>query len=371
MFLLTVVAEGRLPAQSVQTICSFNFTNGAFPQAALTLGTDGNFYGTTSQGGSNKQYDYGTVFKVTTNGTLTSLVSFNSTNGVLPSALTLGTDGNFYGITSEGGSSNCGTVFKVTTNGTLTTLASFSGTNGAFPQAALTLGTDGNFYGTTEIGGNSGYGTAFKVTTNGTLTSLVSFNFTNEALPSALTLGTDGNFYGTTEIGGITNSGCPTIYWVFAGGTTGVTVITNFNSMGTVFKVTTNGTLTTLVSFNLTNGAWPTTLTLGTDGNFYGTTETGGITNSTYSSGMGTVFKVTTNGTLTSLVSFNFTNGILPQAALTLGAGGNFYGTTARGGITNSSNSFGMGTLFKVAANGALTSLFFSTPLTEPFRRPR
>ena len=70
-----------------------------------------------------------------------------------------------------------GTVFKVTTNGTLTTLVSFNGTNGANPYAALTLGNDGNFYGTTSEGGSSGYGTVFKVTTNGTLTTLVSFNW--------------------------------------------------------------------------------------------------------------------------------------------------------------------------------------------------
>jgi uncharacterized repeat protein (TIGR03803 family) len=92
---------------------------------------------------------------------------------------------------------------------------------------------------------------------------------------------------------------------------------------GTVFKVTTNGTLTTLAAFNSNNGASPyAALALGNDGNFYGTTFYGG------SSGDGTVFKVTTNGTLTTLVSFNGTNGASPYAALTLGNDGNFYGTT-------------------------------------------
>ena len=323
------MAAVKLPAQTLQTLCLFNGTNGAYPNA-LTLGTDGNFYGTASEGGitNSQPYGLGTVFKVTTNGTLTTLVAFKGTNGVEPFAgLTLGTDGNFYGTTSGGGSSDDGTVFKVTTNGTLTTLVNFNG-NGAYPSAALTLGLDGNFYGTTEEGGSSGDGTVFKVTTNGTLTTLASFNFTNGEYPTAaLTLGTDGNFYGTIWRGGITNS-------------------TSTDGMGTVFKVTTNGTLTTLVSFNGTNGAFPMAgLTLGNDGNFYGTTYGGGISN------YGTVFKVTTNGTLTTLVNFNNTNGASPYAALTLGLDGNFYGTTWEGG------SSGDGTVFKVTTNGTLTTL--------------
>ena len=162
---LAVVAV-KLPAQSVQTLCSFNGTNGEFPQAALTLGRDGNFYGTTDEGGiTNSTYPYGmgTVFKVTTNGALTTLASFNGTNGANPyAALTLGSDGNFYGTTYAGGIFNSGgifnlslggTVFKVTTNGALTTLVSFYYyTNGACPQAGLTLGNDLNFFGTTSGG---------------------------------------------------------------------------------------------------------------------------------------------------------------------------------------------------------------------------
>src|ERR1017187_8856262 len=233
-------------AQTLQTLVSFNGTNGANPFAALTQGTDGNFYGTTLAGGvtnyniSTEGNGYGTVFKMTTNGTLTTLVSFNFTNGAEPiTALTLGNDGNFYGMTEGGGGSNKGTIFQVTTNGTLATLVSFNGTNGANPYVGgLTLGSDGIFYGTTWEGGKYLDGTFFQVTTNGTLATLVSFNSTNGAEPNGLTLGTDGNFYGTTTRGGNTNSS-------YAYG------------MGTVFRVTTNGTLTTLVSFNFTNGAEP------------------------------------------------------------------------------------------------------------------
>ena len=343
---LAVVAV-KLPAQTLQTLCSFNGSNGEYPQAALTLGSDGNFYGTTECGGiTNSTYSsgMGTVFKVTTNGTLTTLALFNGTNGANPyAALTLGNDGNFYGTTYAGGIFNFplgGTVFKVTTNGALTTLVSFYYyTNGACPQAGLTLGNDGNFYGTTSWGGGSGnyYGTVFKVTTNGVLTTLVSFNRTNGANPNGLTLANDGNFYGTTANGG---SG---------------------NGYGTVFKVgsSMNGGFTTLASFNGSNGTYPSALTLGTDGNLYGTTEGGGITNSEFPfDGMGTVFKVTTDGTLTTLYSFTGgSDGAYPSwlGGLTLGNDGNFYGTTEEGGTD------GVGTVFKVTTNETTTNGVLTT----------
>ena len=99
---LCIASASLVGAQTLQTLCSFNGTNGAMPMAALTLGTDGNFYGTTGFGSG---YGYGTVFKVTTNGTLTTLFSFKYLtvgNGPV-AALTLGTDGNFYGTTCAGG----------------------------------------------------------------------------------------------------------------------------------------------------------------------------------------------------------------------------------------------------------------------------
>jgi uncharacterized repeat protein (TIGR03803 family) len=333
--LVIFVSASLAGAQTIQTLCSFNGGNGEYPVAGLTMGTDGNFYGTTENGGI---YGDGMVFKVTTNGTLTTLVSFNGNCKLWPyAALTLGNDGNFYGTTELGGSNGYGTVFKMTTNGTLTTLVSFDGSNGAWPIAALTLGNDGNFYGTTSYG----YGTVFKVTTNGTLTMLVSFNDTNGAEPyNALTLGNDGNFYGTTYQGGDTN-------------------LDYGYGVGTVFKVTTNGTLTMLVSFNFTNGAYPqAALTLGTDGNFYGTTPCGGDRG-----GNGTVFRVTTNGTLTTLYSFTAGSDGGSPNALTLGNDGNFYGTTFEGG------SSGGGTVFKVTTNGTLTTLvsFNYTNGAEPY----
>ena len=109
-------------------------------------------------------------------------------------------------------------------------------------------------------------------------------------------------------------------------------------------------TLQILVSFNGTNGEEPIGLTLGNDGNFYGTAEWGGDNND------GTVFKITTNGLLTTLVSFSLTNGACPVAALTIGNDGNFYGTTDNGGDTSLNNGYGYGTIFQVTTNGMLTA---------------
>ena len=168
MLLLIGVAAVKLPAQTLQTLVSFNFTNGAYPMR-LTQGNDGNFYGTTGTGGmTNSIYSegMGTMFRVTTNGILTTLVYFAGTNGAFPVGLVQRNDGSFNGTTLGGGITNLnyrlgmGTVFKVTANGTLTTLVYFADTNGANPDAALTLGPDGDFYGTTGD-------TAFKMTTNG------------------------------------------------------------------------------------------------------------------------------------------------------------------------------------------------------------
>src|SRR6266853_1233536 len=188
-------------------------------------------------------------------------------------------------------------------------------------------------YGTTYGGGtNGGYGSVFKISTNGAFTSLYSFgSVLDNGFPldganpaAALVQGSDGYFYGTTENGGVTN-------YNFYDGTYGY---------GTVFKISTNGALTSLYSFTGTNdGANPVAaLVQDNDGNFYGTTCYGGNTNLNYGSGYGTVFKITKNGGLTNLYSFGSvldTNGYAlddgahPRAGLAQGRDGNFYGTTS------------------------------------------
>lgn len=145
-------------AQSITPI--YSFTNGPAtpdgtdPYAGLIAETNGVFYGATTYGGAN---NFGTIFQVTTNGILTVLANFNSTNGANGSVnLTMGPDGNLYGTTAGGDYyGRLGMVFQLTTNGILTILDNFNGTNGIFPNG-LTLGPDGNFYGTTEGGGSGG-----------------------------------------------------------------------------------------------------------------------------------------------------------------------------------------------------------------------
>jgi uncharacterized repeat protein (TIGR03803 family) len=195
---------------TLTSLFSFNGTNGSSLRSGLVEGRDGSFYGTTSCGGSNFTGDYfsgnGTAFKITTNGSITTLVYFNVTNGLIPYAgLSLGSDGNFYGTTYSGGVSSNGTVFMMKLDGTLNTLASFNGTNGRAPSSGVTQGADGKFYGVTPYGTpntNTVYGsvgTVYSVTTNGVLTVIARFNGTNAQNPFAeLTLARDGNLYGVT-----------------------------------------------------------------------------------------------------------------------------------------------------------------------------
>jgi uncharacterized repeat protein (TIGR03803 family) len=188
-------------------------TEGNYPEAGLVQGTDGNFYGTTAYGGAN---GYGTIFKITPAGALTTLHNFDSTDGANPWAgLVQGADGNLYGTTTYGGTSGsgctgfgCGTVFKITLTGTLTTLHNFDGTDGGLPTGGLVQATHGTFYGMAGGGGANNGGTIFKITTAGTLTTLHNFDVTDGANPmGGLAQATNGTFYGTTSGGGSDNDG--------------------------------------------------------------------------------------------------------------------------------------------------------------------
>ena len=194
---------------------TFDGTDGNNPQAGLILATDGNFYGTTYSGGTSNYCGggCGTVFKITPSGSLTTLHSFNGTDGYnVYAGLVEGTDGNFYGTTFNGGPQNVGEVYKITPGGTLTVLHTFDGTDGDYPRAALIQATDGNFYGTTFQGGTNGQGTVFAITPGGSLTTLYSFcaqtGCDDGANPiGGVTQASDGYLYGTTNGGGSDNSG--------------------------------------------------------------------------------------------------------------------------------------------------------------------
>jgi uncharacterized repeat protein (TIGR03803 family) len=352
-------------AVSLLTLAEFGGTNGANPNSSLTLGTNGDFYGTCPAGGANGS---GTIFKITTNGTLSTLASFNDTNGAASYAsLIQGTDGIFYGTTSGGGSNGLGTVFRMTAGGTITSLVSFNNTNGAGCRSRLVQAIDGSFYGTTAIGGTNGDGAAFRIASNGSFTNLYSFD-TNGFTPyGGLVQAKDGRLYGTTYQGGtngngivfrLTTNGAFTPLHLLNGvsdganpyaglvpGPDGSLFGTAFYggayNFGTVYKITTNGALTPLVSFNGTNGAYPQgELLLANDGNFYGTTQNGGAYTNQFGTGYGTVFMLTAGGALTTLLSFNGTNGAFPRAGLVQTPDGSFYGTTSRGGASDNGTIF-------------------------------
>lgn len=199
MLLATVVspaqdAQASPDAVKFKTLVNFDGINGGNPgewaQATLVQGTDGNLYGTTASAGA---YQSGNLFKMTPKGAFTLLYNFcaqpNCADGGGPGGLVLGTDGNFYGTTTSGGAyglqfggPNAGTVFKITPSGTLTVPYSFCALNncadGSVPSG-LVQGADGNLYGTTQAGGANasqfGGGTIFKITPDGSFATLYSF----------------------------------------------------------------------------------------------------------------------------------------------------------------------------------------------------
>ena len=325
-----------VPAQTVTNLYSFTGTNdGAGPRGPMTLGVDGNLYGTTISGGSN---NVGTFFRFTPGGSLTNLYSFIGTNQSNPIGnLVQGSDTNFYGTAGAGGPNSNGTVYVVSPAGNFTNIHIFNGLDGTGPYTGMMIGSDSNFYGATLLGGAYNAGTIFRITPSGTFSNLYSFaGIPDGAGPTRLVQGKDGNYYGTATGGG-TNS-------MISGGQT------NY-PFGTVFRMTPSGSVTNLHNFTGADGWQPTgSLALGNDGNFYGTTYMGG------SSNLGTVFMITPGGNFTNLYSFTGTNdGAGPVFAPLLGNDGNFYGTTLAGGISNK------GTVFVITPGGSLTNLYSFT----------
>jgi uncharacterized repeat protein (TIGR03803 family) len=244
--MVVICAAAIAPAQNFKTVVNFSKGNGEMaPYGPLIQGADGNFYGTTEA--LVPVGSLGKAYKLTPSGVLTTLYSFcsqkNCTDGAFPSGgMIQAGNGNFYGVTYEGGSHGDGTIYELTPAGELTTLYSFcSQTNcvdGKGPVGGLIQGTDGNFYGTTRSGGAAEYyGTIFKITPSRQFTSLYSFcsqaNCADGEEPQvSLVQASNGNFYGTAGQGGV-SSYCvdPTI------------------GCGTIFEITPAGKFTTLYTF--------------------------------------------------------------------------------------------------------------------------
>jgi len=336
-------------------------TNGTSPRGALVQGSDGNFYGTCyfdGQPTSNcPTCGYGTVFRMSPDGALTTIAWFDGTSGVSSNGLTnygeypfgamiQATDGNFYGTSEDG-------FFRVSPGGVLLGLGSGSGIVGdpiqgsdgylyggsgsyafrtsldvhsgqswflaASASGGLIQASDGNFYGLTVNGGTSGFGTAYKLTPGGVLTTLVSFGGTNSGRwPFGKMLqASDGNLYGVCD------------------------------SPEQVFKLTLSGTLTTFAVFGTNDLGYNPNAGLieANDGNFYGTTFEGGW----IGGAMGTVFKITPQGRISTLVEFSYRGaypGSGPFAGLVQGSDGNLYGTCAYGG------DYGGGNVFRILMPG-------------------
>ncbi len=318
------------PVGGLVTLGSFNgVTNGANPVAGLIEDSAGNLFGTTQGGGMDS---YGTVFEVPAGtSTITTLAWFDATDGYGPTGgLIEDSAGNLFGTTAGGGPDDGGTVFEVLAGtNTITDLAWFNGVNGtdgAYPEAGLIEDSQGDLFGTTNEGGANGVGTVFEVAAgSNAVTTLASFNGSNGAYPyTGLIEDSQGNLFGTTAFGGVNNDG--TVFEVAAG----------------------TNTITDLAAFNGSNGSVPYAgLVEDVAGDFFGTAASGG----TYYSG--TVFEVLAGtNTITDLASFNVNDGNVPWGGLVEDSAGNLFGTANQGGASRA------GTVFEVAAgSGTITTL--------------
>jgi uncharacterized repeat protein (TIGR03803 family) len=286
---------------------------------AIAQGRDGNLYVTTQWGGNVGPG--GTVFNVTPSGTATEVES----SIPWPFGVTLGTDGNFYGATIFGGTSGLGTVYKLTPKGVLTLLHSFTNTgDGDRPQAPPIEGTNGIFYGITTSASVPD-STAYSVNPNGVFKTIHTFTGPDGQDLLALVQGTDGNLYASTGAGGTSND-------------------------GVIFKMTPVGMVTVLHNFTGTDGSGGGyALIQARDGNFYGVA--GGGTN-----GAGVIFKITPGGTYTVIHNLNgTTDGSFPNSSLVQATDGNLYG------VTSNQNALDIGTVFKVTTSGTFTTLYTFT----------
>jgi uncharacterized repeat protein (TIGR03803 family) len=289
-------------------------TTDPYPFSGLTLGTDGNYYGTTNGPGTAE--GLGSVFKMTANGNVTTLYNFDPASGEYPNAPPIeGFDGNFYGTTSAGGSiGNNGTVYRTTSAGGFTNLHRLGENQGdcnwaaylfatfGCPNGPLVQGRDGYLYGTTYFGGTNGQGSVFKISYSGAFTTLYSFDVTHGSYPlGPMVQGNDGNFYGTTTEGGLGYG------------------------YGMIFKITPAGALTVLHAFNGdSDGYVPFAgLIQASDGNLYGTTFAGGALHG------GTLYRISPAGVFTVVHNFDPAIVSFPQTTPVQHTNGKLYGETS------------------------------------------
>jgi uncharacterized repeat protein (TIGR03803 family) len=318
-------------SQTVTTLYNFNSQNSSqYPQnVALAQGRDGELYGTSEGNGTTS---YGSIFKVSPSRVFTELFDFNNSNfsqdGCCPGqGLTLASDGNFYGVADAAGTGQVGVFFSITPNGTFTAIHDFTGgSDGATPFARPTEASDGNLYGTTE-GDGTGSTVYMYTPSSGDFSTI--YQFAGNTVIAPLVQASDGFLYGTTANGG----------WAHC---------------GSIFKMSTVGVLLQSAPFLCgAGGAGPNSgpLLEASDGNFYGVTEAGGLRNG------GTIFKMTPDFQISTLYTFQgksgrSRDGFTPAGGLIQATDSNLYGTTAEGG------NYGNGTLFRISTSGSYSSIY-------------
>jgi uncharacterized repeat protein (TIGR03803 family) len=380
-------------AQAAKTtiLHRFDGSDGTNSQTALTLGSDGRFYGTTLAAG---QFNRGTVFAIDPKtGTFTTLHHFSASEGSDPfGQLLLASDGNFYGTTRYGGDPNCpsgcGTIYRISLAGEFTQLHQMTFLEGTTLQGGLIEGPDHRLYGTATLGGQvechggtgAGCGTVYAFSPpDSNVTVVHKFNFSDGRWPyGRLVLASNGDLYGTTSSGAAGEAG--TVYRVKPSGKGFKTIAEfanadagcqpkagliqadngslygmtedcgNYNS-GAIYSVSPRGEINTIRRFNpdgyARDGKNPTAeLLQAPNGKLYGTTRLGGLPVDDPNRN-GTVFSIKPNGTKYSLLH-TFTSspdGAQPTSGLSLGPDGNLYGVTPVGGV----ESFpGNGTVYRL-----------------------
>jgi uncharacterized repeat protein (TIGR03803 family) len=379
-FLLFALTCALLPAAGVaQTeavlydFCAkASCADGSAPNQGVIQASDGNYYGTTTTGGA---YGYGTIFRLTPSGTLTTLYSFcaqtSCDDGATPSTpLVEAPDGSLYGGTQAGGNGlnspehcdqGCGVLYRITLAGDYSVVYSFcqlAGCGDGIAPAQIMFGPDGNIYGAASEGGPpytvciNGCGEIFKMTTAGVWSAVYGFQggTTDGIMPTGIVLGLDGDLYGTAQGGGLYEKG--SIFKLPFGIDESLTILHSFCSAG---------------GNCVADGSTPSALVQAEDGNFYGGTAGGGASNK------GTLFKVTTTGTLTNLYSFCSTTGCGASLsnALFPAPDGNLYGTTTTGGDTSSTDcTTGCGVLFELTSAEAYSAIRSFNPATNDAVNP-
>lgn len=365
------------PASSTfQTLAAADGIHIYNPWGGLTLSSNGFLYGTSNRGATAA----GDLYQVSTSGSVSVVSALASPDGAfLVNGLMQGTDGNFYGMADDGGLHGFGTLYKLTSAGKLTVLHPFDETDGAFPRTAPFQGVDGNLYGAAILGGLANAGVAFEATTKGGFNLLHSFgNSTGDGQEpdSVLIQGFDGAFYGTTFSGGasgagsvyrIGTDGTESVLYSFTGGVDGdhpgtdlggnlvaasdgnyygTTLSGGSAGQGALFKLTPVGALTTIHNFSSSDGTGVFSpsgyLIQGADGALYGSSN----------GNAGSVYRCGLDGSFSALHVFNGADGAGTFGGVIQGTDGNFYGATGFGGAN------GFGTLFQVTPTGTFTTLW-------------